>query len=214
MNGSSTNRSRATGSKLMAGFAIAALAAGGLAACGDDDEGSGAAIDVSGAWARTSPAGAEAGAAYMTVTSADGATIVGVSVDPDVAGVAELHEVVPAEGAMDDMAEDEMDGEAEMAEDEMAEDEMADGEMADGEMADGEMDHDGMDGEMAMTMQQVPSVEVPAGGTVVFEPGGYHVMLLELPDPLETGEEFDVTLTLDDDTEIVVAVTVSENAPE
>jgi hypothetical protein len=86
--------------------------------------------------------------------------------------------------------------------------------MADGEMADGEMDHGGMDGEMAMTMQEVPSIEVPAGGSVTLEPGGYHVMLLELPDPLETGEEFDVTLTLDDDTEIVVPVTVSENAPE
>jgi copper(I)-binding protein len=196
MNRSSTYRSRATGSKLVAGFAIAALAAGGLGACGDDDEGAegaGAAIEVSGAWARTSPAGAEAGAAYMVISSADGATIVSASVDPEVAGVAELHEVVPAEGAMDDMA---------------------DGEMADDDMADGDMDHGGTDGEMAMTMQQVPSVEVPAGGTVVFEPGGFHVMLLELPDPLETGEEFDVTLTLDDDTEVVVPVTVSENAPE
>lgn len=195
MNGSNTNRSRAAGSKMLAGFALAALAAGSLAACGDDEgtDGSGAAIEVSGAWARTSPAMADAGAAYMVISSADGATIVSASVDPDVAAVAELHEVVPAEGAMEDMA---------------------DGEMADGEMADGEMDHGGMDGEMAMTMREVPSVEVPAGGTVVFEPGGYHVMLLELPDPLETGEEFDVTLTLDDDTEIVVPVTVSENAPE
>ncbi len=199
-------------SKLLAGFAIAALAAGGLAACGDDDDASGGAIDVTGAWARTSPAMAEAGAAYMTITSDDGATIVGVSVDSDVAGVAELHEVVPVEGAMEDMADDEMDGE--MADGEMADGEMADGDMADGEMADGEMDHGGMDGEMAMTMQEVASIEVPAGGSVVFEPGSYHVMLLELPDPLETGEEFDVTLTLDDDTEIVVPVTVSENAPE
>lgn len=191
---------------MMAGLAIAALAAGGLAACGDDDDGAGAggaAIEVSGAWARTSPAMADAGAAYMVISSADGATIVSASVDPDVAGVAELHEVVPVEGAMEDMADGEM-----------ADGEMADGEMADGEMADGDMDHGGMDGEMAMTMQEVPSVEVPAGGTVAFEPGGYHVMLLELPDPLETGEEFDVTLTLDDDTEIVVPVTVSENAPE
>ena len=89
-----------------------------------------------------------------------------------------------------------------------------DGDDDSGEMPDGDMDGDMADGEMAMTMQEVPSVEVPAGGTVTFEPGGYHVMLLELPDPLETGEEFDVTLTLDDDTEIVVPVTVSENAPE
>lgn len=208
MNRSSTNRSRATGSKMMAGFAIAALVAGGLAACGDDDEvadGAGAAIEVSGAWARTSPAMADAGAAYMVISSADGATIVSASVDPEVAGVAELHEVVPAEGAMGDMADGAMD--------DMAEGEM-DGEMADGEMADGEMDHGGTDGEMAMTMQEVASIEVPAGGSVTLEPGGFHVMLLELPDPLETGEEFDVTLTLDDDTEIVVPVTVSENAPE
>ena len=205
MNGSSTNGSRAMGPKLLAGFAIAALAVGGLVGCGDDDDVS-APIEVSGAWARTSPAMADAGAAYMTITSADGATIVGVSVDPEVAGVAELHEVVPAEGAMEDMADDDM------ADDDMDGD-MADDDMADDDM-DGDMDHGGTDGEMAMTMQEVPSVEVPAGGSVTFEPGGYHVMLLELPDPLETGEEFDVTLTLDDDTEIVVPVTVSENAPE
>lgn len=199
MNGSNPTGSWVTGKKMMAGFAVAALAAGGIAGCGDDEDAT-AAIEVSGAWARTSPAMAQAGAAYMTITSEDGASIVAARVDPEVAGVAELHEVVPAEDAM---AMDDMD-------------DMDHGDMGEGEMDEGEMDHgamDDMDGAMAMTMQEVPSIEVPAGGTVVFEPGGFHVMLLELPDPLETGEEFDITLTLDDDTEIIVPVTVSETAP-
>jgi len=181
------------GSKMLAGFAIAALAGGGLAACGGGDDttaGGGDGIEITGAWARTSPAMAEAGAAYMTITNSSEAavSVVSASVDPEVAGVAELHEVVPADGAM----------------------EAADGEMDHSDMADGET----ADGEMAMTMQEVSSIDVPAGGSVSLEPGGYHVMLLELPDPLATGEEFEVTLQLADDTEVVVPVIVSENGPE
>ncbi len=101
------------------------------------------------------------------------------------------------------MAEDEM-AEDEMAEDEMAEDEMADGDMADGDMA---------EGEMAMMMREVSSIDVPAGGEVVLEPGGMHVMLLELPDPLEAGETFDLTLVTDAGDEIVIDVEVRDEAP-
>lgn len=80
-----------------------------------------------------------------------------------------------------------------------------------GDHSEDDMAEDGM--EMAMTMQQVPAIAVPAGGSVAFEPGGYHVMLLDLPDPLETGENFELTLLLDDDSEITVDVEVRENAP-
>ncbi len=178
------------GSKLIAGFAVAALAAGGLAACGDDDDAAGG-LEITGAWARTSPAMVQAGAAYMTISSDEAVSIVSATVGADVAGVAELHEVV-AMGAM---------GDTEMAEG--ATDQMQQGAM------------EGMEGgEMPMTMQEVTSIDILAGGTVALEPGGYHVMLLDLPDPLETGEEFDVTLILDDGTEVIVPVTVSESAPE
>jgi copper(I)-binding protein len=48
------------------------------------------------------------------------------------------------------------------------------------------------DGQMSMT--PVESVPVPAGGTAVLEPGGYHVMLIGLVEPLEVGASIDVTL--------------------
>jgi copper(I)-binding protein len=179
------------GSKWIAGLAVAALAAGGLAACGDDNDAAGG-LEITGAWARTSPAMVQAGAAYMTISSGEAVSIVSARVEADVAGVAELHEVVPVDGG--DMGGDEAaEGESEPMEDEAME---------------------GMEGEMAMTMQEVTSIDIPAGGTVALEPGGYHVMLLDLPDPLETGEEFDVTLVLGDGTEVIVPITVSESAPE
>ncbi len=81
----------------------------GLVACGGDDGGgddasgdaggNGAAgVTVEGAWARTSPMAATAGAAYMTITAPDGDTLIGVAVDPSVAAVAEIHETRPVEG--------------------------------------------------------------------------------------------------------------------
>lgn len=47
-----------------------------------------------------------------------------------------------------------------------------------------------------MTMRPVPDgVPVPAKGTVVFEPAGYHLMLMGLKAPLEKGSSFTGTLT-------------------
>jgi copper(I)-binding protein len=45
-----------------------------------------------------------------------------------------------------------------------------------------------------MTMEEVSSVQIPAGGTVAFAPGGYHVMLIDLAQPLKAGETIDLTL--------------------
>ena len=44
-------------------------------------------------------------------------------------------------------------------------------------------------------MRQVPSIDVPAGGTVALQPGGLHVMLIGLKQPLREGETFPLTLT-------------------
>ena len=46
-----------------------------------------------------------------------------------------------------------------------------------------------------MDMQELIQVPVPAGETVVFEPGGKHVMVYELGDVLVAGGETEVTLT-------------------
>jgi copper(I)-binding protein len=48
-----------------------------------------------------------------------------------------------------------------------------------------------------MTMKPVSSIAVPAGQTVKLQPGGYHIMLMDLPAQLEVGSRFDVTLTFD-----------------
>lgn len=46
-----------------------------------------------------------------------------------------------------------------------------------------------------MTMSPVSSIEVPAGKVVMLEPGGYHIMLINLVKPLTTGQSFVATLT-------------------
>ena len=66
------------------------------------------------------------------------------------------------------------------------------------------------EGVMMMSMQPVPSIAVPANGTAVLEPGGFHVMLTKLVQPLEIGSEFDVTLTFESAGEMVVTAEVRE----
>lgn len=44
-------------------------------------------------------------------------------------------------------------------------------------------------------MQAVEEIMVPAGGEAVMEPGGYHVMLIDLEEELELGDTFEITLT-------------------
>ena len=53
-----------------------------------------------------------------------------------------------------------------------------------------------MDGAM-MKMRHVHSVDVPAGGSVAFEPEGLHVMLLGLKEPLVGGKSFPITLVFE-----------------
>jgi copper(I)-binding protein len=52
-----------------------------------------------------------------------------------------------------------------------------------------------MAGEM-MGMRPVESIPVPAGGRATLEPGGYHIMLIEV-EPLEPGQTIPVTLTFE-----------------
>ena len=53
-----------------------------------------------------------------------------------------------------------------------------------------------MDGNV-MKMRAVPAVELPAGKMVELKPGGYHVMLMELKQPLKAGEQVPLTLTVE-----------------
>ena len=45
-----------------------------------------------------------------------------------------------------------------------------------------------------MTMKPIQSISVPAGGSVEFKPGGYHVMLIGMRRDLNVGDQFEVTL--------------------
>ena len=159
-------------------LALLAIAPLALAACGGDDP-----ITIGGQWARTSPAMASMGAAYMDITSSEGDQLVGVSVPASIAARAEIHEMVPADMAMDDSMDESME--------------------------DGEMDMD----MGAMVMQQIMALDLPAGKTVSLEPGGYHVMLIDLAEPLAEGDTFNVTLDFAEADDLTVEVVVRTEAP-
>ena len=64
-----------------------------------------------------------------------------------------------------------------------------------------------MDGGV-MRMRAVPEVDVPPGGKVELKPGGYHVMLLDLKQPLKVGDKVPLTLTFQNAGSIGVSVDV------
>ena len=175
-------------------FAVATLGAIGLllAACGSDDAGTettttavapASDIETSGAWARTSPMVATAGAVYLDIrnTGSIDDALVDAAVDDSVAARAELHETVTGSPST----------------------QMGDG----GGMTSSTM------GEGMMSMQEVDEIPIPAGGSVSLEPGGYHVMLLDLTEPLEEGTTVAVTLTFEQAGEVVVEAEVRDEAP-
>ncbi|MFV0309262.1 MAG: copper chaperone PCu(A)C [Desertimonas sp.] len=150
---------------------------------GDDEQAS--AIAVTDVWARSSPMAASAGAAYMTITNeGDDDALTGVAVDPSVAATVELHETRAADG---EMSESMTTGTGMMTED--------------------------TDSAPMMEMVEVERIDIASGETVTLAPGGYHLMLLDLVEPLEVGDEIDVTLTFESAGEIVVTAVVAEQAP-
>jgi copper(I)-binding protein len=53
-----------------------------------------------------------------------------------------------------------------------------------------------MDG-TTMRMRAIAALDLPAGKTVALEPGGYHIMLMDLKQQLKPGETVPVTLTIE-----------------
>jgi periplasmic copper chaperone A len=53
-----------------------------------------------------------------------------------------------------------------------------------------------MDGDV-MKMRAVPALDLPAGKAVELKPGGYHVMLMNLKQPLKAGETVSVSLVVE-----------------
>ena len=58
-----------------------------------------------------------------------------------------------------------------------------------------------IDGEMKMQQKEGGFV-VPAGGEHVLEPGNDHVMVMNMTEPIEPGDDVEITLTFDDGTEL------------
>lgn len=48
-----------------------------------------------------------------------------------------------------------------------------------------------------MRMREVPEVDLPAGKTIAFAPGGLHIMLTDLKHPLKAGESIRLKLMLE-----------------
>ncbi len=162
-----------------------------LAACGEDDQSgdttASASIAVTAAWARTSSAVATAGAVYLTIANTGGLddALIGASVDPSVAGSAGLHESVEVQtGDSTSMTSSE------------------------------EMPAESVGGgETMMEMRPVDRIVAPANGSVALEPGGYHIMLMDLVEPLEVGSTIDLTLTFDSSGDRMVTADVRDTAP-
>jgi len=62
----------------------------------------------------------------------------------------------------------------------------------------------------AMTMQQQTEVRIPARDALEFKPGGYHVMLINLKQPLAAGDTFRAVLHFQNAGDISVEVTVQQ----
>ena len=54
-----------------------------------------------------------------------------------------------------------------------------------------------MEGDV-MKMRAVPRLDLPAGRTTELKPGGYHIMLMDLKQPLTAGSKVPLTLTFRD----------------
>jgi copper(I)-binding protein len=73
-----------------------------------------------------------------------------------------------------------------------------------------------MDGEV-MTMRPAGAIDLPAGKTVEFKPGGLHLMLMDLKQPLAAGSSVPVTLVFKNgrgvESRVEAQLLVSQSAP-
>lgn len=63
-----------------------------------------------------------------------------------------------------------------------------------------------------MKMQQIDRVEIAPGESVEFSPGGHHVMLFELKEPLVAGHGYPMTLIFERAGEVEIEVRVNKDA--
>jgi periplasmic copper chaperone A len=61
-----------------------------------------------------------------------------------------------------------------------------------------------------MKMRQVDGIPLEPGKPIELKPGGYHVMLVDLKQPLKEGDRFPLTLTFEKAGSVAVTVTVQK----
>jgi len=60
------------------------------------------------------------------------------------------------------------------------------------------------------SMQHMSSVEIPGGGTLKFEPGSYHLMLIDLQQALAAGDEIEITLIFENAGQVKITAVVND----
>jgi len=145
-----------------------------VAACSG---GSSSGIKTSGAWARTSPMVAGAGAAYVVIENTGSAADALIGAKSDIAKSTEVHETYAIESEKP-MESTGMGG---------MESPTASG-MPEASMGTGS----GM-----MGMRPIARLEIPAGGKVELKPGSYHIMLIDLTKELKAGDKVEITLVFE-----------------
>ena len=83
---------------------------------------------------------------------------------------------------------------------------------ASGAVADNIEIHNHINDNGIMQMRRVDAIEIAEGGTTKLVPGGYHIMLLDLKQPLKAGEQFKLKLTFEKAGAIDIDVTVRANS--
>jgi copper(I)-binding protein len=191
------------GSLALAGALV--LAAGPLAACGSDTDkdakssgstitmASSSAPSASDVWARTGTTGGTSAIYMKIVGGKDADALTGVEVPSDVATSAQIHETMKAGdmGSSTTMGGSGMGSSTTMG-------------------GSGMGSSTTMGGSGMMGMQEVAKVDLPAGGTVEFKPGGYHVMLNDLKKDLAAGDTIKVTLTFEKAGKVTGTATVKD----
>jgi periplasmic copper chaperone A len=167
--------------------AAVTLAGGALAACGDDDGGGAAATTTI---AIQVPTVVETTAATTTPETTDATASVEVT---DVWARTSPMNARMGAAYMNLTASD---------------DDALVGVMVDPSVANMAEIHETTEKDGQMQMQEVGTIDLPAGEQVELKPGGYHVMLMQLAAPLEEGQTFELTLMFENAGEQVVDVAV------
>jgi copper(I)-binding protein len=73
--------------------------------------------------------------------------------------------------------------------------------------------HQSMNHNGVMMMMKSERIALPAGGQVLFGPGGYHLMLVGLKQPLKVGDSAPITLNFASGAKVQTTLKVAVNAP-